>query len=56
MALAKKLGASDASASASRSRDVETSWRDGKLEKISEATTRKLSLQLYVDGRYAAAT
>ena len=37
-----------------RVRDVEVQWRDGKLEKINEATTRGLGLQLYVDGRYAS--
>lgn len=54
MALAKKLGASDASVYASRSRDVETRWRDGKLEKIAEATSRSVSIGLYVDGRYGS--
>ena len=29
-------------------------WRDGKLEKITESTTRGVGLQLYVDGRYSA--
>jgi PmbA protein len=32
---------------------VSLEWRDGKIEKINEATTRGLSLQLYVDGRYS---
>ena len=31
-------------------------WRDGKLEQITEATTRGVGLQLYVDGRYASVT
>jgi PmbA protein len=52
--LAKKQGASEAAANASRSREVEVQWRDGRLEKLSEATTRGLSVQLYVDGRYSA--
>ncbi|MBS2016403.1 MAG: TldD/PmbA family protein [Deltaproteobacteria bacterium] len=54
MALAKKLGASDAAAFASKSRDVETTWRDGKLEKISEATSRSISLNLFAEGRYGS--
>ena len=54
MALAKKLGAADAAAFASTSRDLETTWRDGKLEKISEATSRSISLNLFVDGRYGS--
>lgn len=54
VSLALKKGANDASATASRSRDVEIGWRDGKVEKVSEATTRGLSIALYVDGRYSA--
>ena len=50
-ALAK--GAKEAAASVNRSRNVSVDWRDGKVEKIEEATTRGLSLQLYVDGRYS---
>lgn len=51
-ALAK--GAQEAGARAYRVRDIEVKWRDGKLEKIQEATTRGVGLQLYVDGRYAS--
>ncbi|MFL5353803.1 TldD/PmbA family protein [Archangium sp.] len=54
VALARQKGASEASASAGRSREVEVQWRDGRLEKVSEATTRGLGVQLYVDGRYSA--
>ena len=50
-ALAK--GAKEAAATVNRSRNVSLEWRDGKIEKINEATTRGLSLQLYVDGRYS---
>jgi len=53
-AMARRAGAQDAAAVAGRSRSVSVEWRDGKLEKISEATTRALSLELYVDERYAA--
>lgn len=52
--LAKKKGASDASANASRAREVEIGWRDGKVEKATEATTRGLSMALYVDGRFTS--
>ncbi len=52
--LAKEKGADDASAGTYRSRDVELEWRDGRVEKVTEATTRGLSLSLYVDGRYSA--
>ena len=50
-ALAK--GAKEAAATVNRSRNVSLEWRDGKVEKINEATTRGLTLQLYVDGRYS---
>jgi PmbA protein len=52
--LAKKSGAKDASARAYRVRDVSLDWRDGKVERITESTTRGVALNLYVDGRYAA--
>lgn len=50
--LARRAGASDAWASASRSRGVEVEVRDGQIEKLQESTSRALSLRLYVDGRY----
>ncbi len=37
-----------------RARHVEVAWRDGKLDKITEATTRGVGIDLYVDGRYAS--
>jgi PmbA protein len=54
VALAKQKGAGDIAAVATESRDVDVTWRDGKLEKISEATSRQLEARLYVDGRYSA--
>jgi PmbA protein len=52
--LALREGAKEAAGGAYRAREVEVQWRDGKLERISEATTRGLGLELYVDGRYAS--
>ena len=52
IALAKKGGANEASARAYRSRQVELEWRAGSVERVSEATTRGVMLQLFVDGRY----
>ena len=52
--LARRHGADEAATGAFRARHVEVSWRDGRLERISEATTRGLGLELYVGGRYAA--
>jgi PmbA protein len=54
VALARRKGAREAAANASRLRDVEVRWRDGRLENLSEATKRTLELELYVDGRYGA--
>src|SRR5512138_648830 len=53
-ALAKQKGASDAAAGTYRARHVEVAWRDGRVENVTEATTRGLGLEVYVDGRYAA--
>jgi PmbA protein len=53
--IAKKKGAREASARATRVRDVSMEWRDGNPEKIQESTTRGVSLELYVDGRYSMA-
>ncbi|HEY6099713.1 MAG TPA: TldD/PmbA family protein [Anaeromyxobacter sp.] len=53
-ALALRKGANEAAAGAYRARHVEVAWRDGRVEKVSEATTRGLGLDLYVDGRYAS--
>lgn len=52
--LALRKGAKEAAAGIYRARHVEVAWRDGRLEKVTEATTRGLGLDLYVDGRYAS--
>jgi PmbA protein len=54
--LARAAGASDVFAGTSRSRSVDYSSRNGTLEKTSEATTRELSLEVWVDGRYGSST
>ncbi len=51
---ARRHGADEAATGAFRSRQVEVAWRDGRLERISEATTRGLGLEVYAGGRYAA--
>lgn len=53
-ALARRAGAGQVAAGAYRSRQVDVEWRDGRVENASEATTRGLGLELYVDGRYTA--
>jgi PmbA protein len=52
--LARSKGAGEVAAGAYRVRNVEVQWRDGKLERVTEATTRGLGLDLYVDGRYSS--
>jgi len=51
---AKDVGALDARAFVTRSRDVTVEWRDGKLDRIRESTAQGLSVSLYVDGRFSA--
>ncbi len=51
--LSKKAGAADAWAVAKQQRSVDTEYRDGKLEKVQESTAQKLSVRLYVSGRYS---
>jgi PmbA protein len=50
---AKKAGAKEASARGYRVREVSLEYRDGKVEKISEATRRGVGLELFVDDRYS---
>ncbi len=51
---AKAAGANEAWATAAQERDVEFSYRDGKLEKVKDTTSRSLAIQVYADGRYSA--
>jgi PmbA protein len=50
---AKKSGAREASARGYRVREVSLEYRDGKVEKISEATRRGVGIELFVDDRYS---
>jgi PmbA protein len=54
--IAQDKGAREAGAAVSRVRDVTLEWRDGKVDRINEATRRGVQLQLYVDGRYSVAS
>jgi PmbA protein len=54
LALAQKHGAGSAAATARTSREIETTWRDGRIEKVSDAASRSIELTLYVEGRYGA--
>jgi PmbA protein len=51
---ALEAGADDVWAVAQQSRDVEFSYRDGALEKVQDATSRNLLVQVYAKGRYSS--
>ena len=51
--LAKQAGARESAARGYRVREVSLDYRDGKVDKISEATRRGVSIELYVDDRYS---
>lgn len=50
----KKAGADDCKVRISKSRFVEVEYRERKPEKIKEATTKRLDLDVYVDQRYSS--
>lgn len=50
--LAQSAGADDVAVSASSTRSTSCRIRDGRLEKMQESNSRRLSMALYVDGRY----
>ena len=52
--IARRAGAQDAWASLSRDRSVSHTYRDGKIEKVEESTSRGLGISLYVDDRYSS--
>ena len=51
-ARAKKKGAQEAAASLRRKRSYKVVVRDGKVEEIKSSVSRRLSLRVFVDGRY----
>ena len=56
MKTAQSLGLKDVAISVSRNRFLDISYRDGKLEKIQESTSRSLDATLYHEGRYSSST
>lgn len=54
VAQAMEAGADDVWAVATQSRDVEFDYRDGALEKVQDATSKNLSIQIYANGRYSS--
>jgi PmbA protein len=51
---AQQAGVQEVSVGISKGRNVEIEFRDKKLEKLQEATSKSLSLTLYIDHRYSA--
>jgi PmbA protein len=49
-------GAKEAAVRVGRNREVTVEWRDGRVDRINEATRRGVRLKLYVDGRYSVAS
>lgn len=52
--LALSLGASEARVSLGRTRGVNLSWRDGRIEQLEDNTSRGVSVSLFVDGRFSS--
>lgn len=52
--MATDAGASDAVASSGWGRSLEFQWRDDKVEKVQESTSKALRIALYVDGRFSS--
>jgi PmbA protein len=50
---AGKSGADEAAVDLYQSRDIETEFREGKLDKLKESTESSLSLTIYVNNRYS---
>ena len=51
--MALQAGADDAVVGISRGRSIDFAWREGRLEKVQEDTSRGLGLNLYVEGRFS---
>lgn len=54
--LGKDAGADDVVASVSWGRGLKFEWREGRLEKVQESTSRRLGLALYVNGRFSTSS
>jgi PmbA protein len=53
LAMAKKAGAAECRAAFSKSRQVEIGYRELKPETVKEASTKNLSIEVYVNSRYS---
>jgi len=54
--IALSSGAKEAAVAAHSTREVSVQWRDGRVEEVTEATTRGVTVHLYVDERYSVVT
>ena len=51
-----KLGAKEVRVAAHNSRNCSVEYRDGRPDKVQEASRRGLSVDLYIDGRFTSCT
>ncbi len=51
---AKKQGANETSVVISNSRSIDVEFRDGNIDKLTEATENSLSIELYAGGKYSS--
>ena len=54
--LARQHGAGDAVAHMSDTQSTQFAYRDGKLEQVEQSASRRLSVELYAEGRYSGHT
>jgi PmbA protein len=54
VSMALAAGADDVVASTGWGRSLEFQWRDDKVEKVQESTSKALRVALYVDGRFSS--
>ncbi|HOP06713.1 MAG TPA: TldD/PmbA family protein [candidate division Zixibacteria bacterium] len=53
---AKAHGATEVKVNITNDRGVNVDYRDGKLDRLTEATENSLSLALYIDGKYSSSS
>lgn len=54
--ITRDLGIGDAAVTVSRTRFIEISYRDDKIEKVQESTKQSLGTTLYHEGRYSSSS
>jgi len=54
--LGKQAGADEVVAGVAWRRGLKFEWREGRLERVQESTSRRLGLAIHVDGRYSTSS